>query len=346
MILSMKRLLTIGALGVVALFTTSASAQQSIGTYSGCKKLGASAKAACLQCVGSGGGNFYQVASKTCGMAPGMKPSKPAASEPPPARPKAMPKSGAQYVTIPAGTFRIGANPDEDGASDKETFDATVTISRPFLMKTTEVTQGEWHFVMGDPPPYYEKGCGLDCPAGGVTWLRALDYLNALSKREGLEECYAVTGPKPVWTKGLSCTGYRLPTEAEWEWAARGKTTSARYGEPDAIGWHSDNSDGKRHAVGQKAANAYGLYDMLGSQWEWTWDVEDYSQKPFSGRMTDPITGGLTGAKDGNRIVRGGSFNDSRVYMRAAHRYQYLTDSGGTSYGFRPVRTIAPVTKK
>ena len=142
-----------------------------------------------------------------------------------------------------------------------------------------------------------------------------------------------------MWSKGLACAGYRLPTEAEWEYAARGGTTAARYGELSDIAWYRDNSDGTPHPAGKKAPNAYGLYDMLGSQWEWTWDNEDY--KPFTGKMTDPIIGGMKlGALGDSRVVRGGSYREGASYLRAGHRFQYPAGSGDVEYGFRPVRTI------
>ncbi len=311
----------------------------SIGTPSGCKKLKGSAQAACLQCVATQ--NFYQP-DGSCGAGEGMTKSKAAATEKPPPKPKSMPKS--QYVTVPAGSFAIGAGPDEEGSNDKEKFDSTVTITRPFLMKTTEVTQAEWYFVLGEPSVSYDKTCGLDCAVGYVTWRRALDYLNALSKLEGLEPCYDLKKPLAVWTKGLDCTGYRLPTEAEWEYAARGGTETARYGDLDDIAWHSDNADSKPHPVGKKQKNAFGLFDMLGSQWEWAWDAEDY--KPFSGDMSDPIAGGMAQESEGqDRIVRGGSYRDSKLYVRAAHRFQNLANAGDINFGFRPVRTVVEKKK-
>jgi formylglycine-generating enzyme required for sulfatase activity len=157
----------------------------SVGSYSGCKSLKGE-RAACEKCVG--GGNFYQPGSG-CGLAPGMHKSKAVAVEKPPPRPTAMPKTGTQYATIPAGTFDIGARPeDEPKQEGKEVFDSKVTITRPFKMKTTEVTQGEFYFVVGRLTWSYDKACGLDCPAS-FTWSEAILYLNALSKKEGLEPC-------------------------------------------------------------------------------------------------------------------------------------------------------------
>ncbi|WP_242593637.1 formylglycine-generating enzyme family protein [Corallococcus exiguus] len=270
-----------------------------------------------------------------------MKKSKAAVKPKPPPKPTSMPKTGSQYATIPAGSFRIGSLPDEEGASSKDTFKSTVTLTRPFLMKTTEVTQAEWYFVMGEPTESYDKACGLECPVGHVSWRRAIDYLNAISKKEGLEPCYAIQGEKVVWTQSPECTGYRLPTEAEWEYAARGGTDTARYGEIGDIAWYYDNSDGKHHPVGKKAANAYGLHDMLGNQWEWTWDVEDYKSTPFEGEMNDPIIGGLEQEEAGqNRILRGGNYKERQHIVRAAHRYQYPAGSDDAGYGFRPMRTV------
>jgi formylglycine-generating enzyme len=327
-------------LGLSVLFSLLAlpAAAGSIGTYSGCKKLKGAAAQQCTQCVG--GGNFFQTASMSCGMAPGMKKSKEANSYKPPPKPKSFPKTGTQYVTVPAGSFRIGSTPDEQGASSKDTFNSTVTITRPFLIKTTEVTQGEWHFIMNSPSATYEKACGDDCPVG-ESWRRAVDYLNAISKKEGLEPCYAIKGEQVTWTRGLECTGYRFPTEAEWEYAARGGTDTPRYGELDDIAWHYDNSDGKIHPVGKKKANAYGLHDMLGNAYEWTWDAEDINAKLFADDPSDPFVGGLEMGELGtSRIVRGGSYSTRAYEVRAAHRYQYPAGSGDAQYSFRPVRTV------
>jgi formylglycine-generating enzyme len=335
---NMKNFLIVCVVLVLAGVSERAFAQ-SIGTYSGCKKLSGSTRKACESCVG--GGNFYQAGSKTCGMAPGMKKSKPVPTEKLPPKPKSMPK--VSFATVPAGSFKIGAKESEQGASDKEVFDSTVTITRPFLMQTTEVSQAQWYFVTGELSPSYEKACGLDCAVGFVTWKAALEYLNALSKREGLEQCYDISDGKIAWTKGLACTGYRLPTEAEWEYAARAGTEGAQYGELDEVAWYYENSNGEpAKGLGKKKPNAYGLYDMLGSQWEWAWDAEDY--KPFAGKMADPITGGLETEELGtSRIVRGGSYRDSAMDVRAGHRYQYPASGGDKQFGFRPVRTV---TKK
>lgn len=325
-------------LAVVTIAAGSATAiAGSVGTYSGCKSLKGE-RAACEKCVA--GGNFYQPGG-TCGMAEGMHKSKAAATEKPPPRPKAMPKAGKEYVTIKPAPFEIGARRlDADKDEDKELFGVTVTLTHPFMMKTTEVTQGEWLFVVGSVNSSYDKACGLECPVGAVSWRDTLDYLNLLSKQEKLEPCYTFKGGGVQWPKGLECTGYRLPTEAEWEYAARGGKEEPRYDDDlDAIAWYSDNSNGTAHPVGKKKKNAYGLYDMLGNAWEWTWDLEEI--KPFPEDVTDPINGGLTFVMEGqSRIIRGGSYDDGPRYQRATHRFQIPATSGSNHHGFRPVRTV------
>lgn len=337
------------ALLLAAAAPLTAHARDTIGAYSYCQsefKNNKAAVAACKACVG--GGNMYnrdrQTKQWVCGLTSDMKKSEAAPAYKPPPKPKAMPATAKKYVTIPAGTFAIGMREnDEHGSKDQEFFEgATVTLTRPFLMKATEVTQGEWHFVMGEPAPTYDKECGPDCPVQSIGWRQAIAYLNELSESEGLEKCYKL-GKLIEWTGGLDCKGYRLPTEAEWEFAARGGTKTSRYGELDDIAWYYDNSDGRPHPVGKKTPNAYGLYDMIGNAWEWTWD-EYVPGKPFEGDMTDPVGGGFKQNKgveeNDNRVVRGASRRDGPIYQRATHRFQNLTDGGGETQAFRPVRTI------
>ncbi len=319
-------------IAIVASFNAYAG---SIGSPGGCKSLKGSARSACESCVA--GGNFYQP-GQGCGMVAGMHTSKAAKVEKPPPRPTAMPKTPGGYVTVPAGSYVIGARAEDDDSDNKERFDVTITITRPFLMKATEVTQGEWYFIMGSPLWTYDKKCGLDCPATGVSWVQATQYLNALSKKEGLEQCYTLKGELPQWPKGLDCKGYRLPTDVEWEFAARGGSAEPRYGELKDIAWYSDNSNSSPHPVGKKQKNAYGLHDILGNVWEWVWDQEVW--KPYSEDMTDPVFGaeGLTELGQ-DRIIRGGSYSDSKSYVRASHRFQNPAANASDNHGFRPVRT-------
>ena len=139
---------------MVLLFTPALAIAGSIGTYSGCKPLGASARAACERCVGSG--SFYQPASGSCGMTADMHVSKAIVSEKPPPRPKAMPQTGKDYVTITGATFDIGARATDENKDEKELFDARVTLTHSFAMKTTEVTQGEWLYILGNVSPSFD----------------------------------------------------------------------------------------------------------------------------------------------------------------------------------------------
>ncbi len=201
---------------------------------------------------------------------------------------------------------------------------------------------------MGTAPSKFSS-CGKSCPVETVSFWGAVAYTNALSKREGLPACYQLSGcsGRPgdgrykcssvkVTARGgkpTACTGYRLPTEAEWEYAARAGTTGPRYGELSRVAWHSGNSGTKTHPVGKKQANAWGLHDMLGNVWEWTWDwFGNYS----SGSSTDPV-----GASSGSgRVSRGCSWYGPARVCRAAGRYGYSPEYRNDNLGFRPARSM------
>ena len=226
---------------------------------------------------------------------------------------------GMEFVGVPAGSFVMGSPEDEEGRSDREGPQREVTLSQGFWMGKYEVTQGEWEAVMGSNPSSF-KDCGPRCPVEGVSWEDVQGFVARLNERE------AAAG---------SAARYRLPTEAEWEYAARAGTTGARHGELDDIAWWSGNSGGETHPVGEKRANAWGLYDMLGNVWEWTADWHgDYP----SGAVTDP-TGPSTGSRRGNR---GGSWGRSARDARSANRSSFSPDGRGYRIGFRLVRTNNP----
>jgi formylglycine-generating enzyme required for sulfatase activity len=213
-----------------------------------------------------------------------------------------------QFSQIPAGTFQMGST----AYTSSEQPVHSVTISRTFYMQKTEVTQGQWRAVMGSNPSYFST-CGDTCPVEQVSWDDITTFLQRLNAQ----------------TPGVT---YRLPTEAEWEYAARAGTTGETYGTLDSIAWYSGNSTSKTHAAAGKQANAWGLYDMIGNVWEW---VNDWHGSYSSASVTDP-TGPATGTV---RVLRAGSCYSPRYSARAAYR-----DNGGPSgrrdsVGFRLVRT-------
>ena len=253
------------------------------------------------------------------------------------------------WVSIPAGTFTMGSPESDNLAYDDEFPAHDVTLTRAFALQSTEVTQSQWESLMGNNPSSF-GGCP-DCPVEEVNWYEALSYCNALSEQEGYESCYTLSGcsnspgfdmecSNVEWV-GLDCTGYRLPTEAEWEYAYRAGTTSRWYcGDNescvDSIGWYLSNS-GKTHAVAQKTPNAWGLYDMAGNVWEWTWDwyASDYYATSPASDPTGPSMGS-------NRVFRGGSWSGGAWYLRAANRSINGPGSRIFILGFRPARSLNP----
>jgi len=250
---------------------------------------------------------------------------------------------GYALAAVPAGTHTIGS-PSTEADRFKDEAEHSVTLTRGFFMGTTEVTQGQYQALMATNPVVSQMDCirsgGASSPADDepvycVNWVDAANLANAASAKEGLESCYVVSGNKVSWPKGLACTGYRLPTESEWEVAARGGGSGIYAGGHDlgSLGWFDGNSGLRPHPVGQKAPNGYGLYDMSGNVWELTWDA--YGVYP-TGSTTDPA-----GAARGSlRVRRGGSWNNSAALARVAYRYGGALAYRDHCLGFRLARTI------
>jgi len=174
----------------------------------------------------------------------------------------------------------------------------TVAIAA-FRLSRVPVTQEVYHAVTGASPSAFS---GPQHPVESVSWLDAVRFCNALSALAGLQPCYRDAGEDDLPTFDAEADGYRLPSEAEWEFACRAGTTDVRYGELDAIAWYNGNADGSTHPVGLLQPNDWGLHDMLGNVWEWCNDVYDPS---------------VYGAY---RIIRGGGWNDAPRGVLATNR--------------------------
>ncbi len=219
--------------------------------------------------------------------------------------------------------------------------DGTVNVSS-FTMSATEITQAQYKAVTGDSPSYFSTVTGG--PVEQVTWYDAVEFCNLLSAKEGRILSYAITARSPATgypitsatvTMDKTKNGYRLPTDAEWEFTAQGgtKTKSYTYSGSNDVGtvaWYSSNASSTTHPVGTKTANELGLFDMSGNVWEWCWDWWGGS---LSG--TDP-TGPSTGS---NCVIRGGSWITGANLCTVSYRNAYSPDvryiGGGVSIGFR-----------
>lgn len=276
-----------------------------------------------------------------------------------------------KMVWCPAGKFTLGSPDSDEGARDNEKPAHEVTLTKGFWMGQMPVTQGLWESVMGNNPSRFSgESDSKQRPVETVSWYDAMAFCNALSKKEGLKPMYRLHGEKGVpgtegedeWTGGYSfdadsievdesADGYRLPTEAQWEYSCRAGTVKQTYagdlrereyqeyedgwiessGVLDDIAWYDENSDGETHAVGQKQANAWGLHDMLGNVTEWCWDwYGDYN----ASAVTDPV-GDSSGSY---RVSRGGSWYFRARNVRSASRGWISPGSRNSVLGFRLVR--------
>ncbi len=214
-------------------------------------------------------------------------------------------------VIIPAGRFEMGSN---DGLSDEKPVH-TVLIKQ-FALSKHEVTQGQWRAVMGSNPSHF-KDCGDDCPVEYVSWDDAQDFVLKLSQLAG--------------------NTYRLPSEAEWEYACRAGGDDSYCGGNDlgTLAWVDGNSGSRTHRVGQKQANPFGLYDMTGNVWEWTQDCwnDSYRGAPADGSA-------WARGECGRRVERGGSWSNIPYLARAANRSRDPTGDRNLNVGFRGARTL------
>lgn len=236
---------------------------------------------------------------------PPAPPKEPVAAPIPPPKTKINLKDGLTYVLIPPGKFLRGCSPKDVECFEDENKSHEVTLTSEYWIGQTDVTQEAYQRVIGRNPSHFKDPSR---PVEKVTWSDAHAY------------CEAVGG--------------RLPTDAEWEYAARGGDPSGRYGVLKEIAWYAANSKRKTHPVAQKKANAYGLYDMLGNVWQWT---ADWYAEYDPGPVTDPAgPGGGTG-----RTLRGGSWADSERFARVSERDGALPGRRYDVIGFRCVANLA-----
>ncbi len=229
---------------------------------------------------------------------------------------------GMKFVYIEPGEYLRGSPDHELGRSSDE-IQHRVILTNGFYLQATEVTQGQWKAVMGSNPSYFSD-CGDSCPVESVSWNDVQAFITKLNK--------------------LGQGAHRLPTEAEWEYAARsgseaafangGITESGPGHDPnlDVMGWYWRNSSHNPQKVAGKAPNAWGLYDMHGNVWEW---VQDWYGDYPTGQVTDP-----TGASSGSvRVRRGGSWDAPAINCRSANRSIFTPSRRSYNLGFRLIMT-------
>jgi formylglycine-generating enzyme required for sulfatase activity len=216
---------------------------------------------------------------------------------------------GMEFAYAPAGSFQMGS----DNGIPWQKPVHQVTLAKGFYMGRYEVTQAQWQKVMGNNPTFdsRSRSCGENCPVDNMSWDDTQEFIKKLN---AMNDGYT----------------YRLPSEAEWEYACRAGTTGDKSGDPDAIAWYDKNSGKTVHPVGQKQPNAWGLYDMYGNVFEW---VMDNYHESYDGAPTDG-SAWLTGGNSNKRVERGASTDEHAEDLYPGRRWgDEPTGSGGK--GFR-----------
>jgi sulfatase modifying factor 1 len=238
-----------------------------------------------------------------------------------------------EFVLVTGGTFKMGNNFDEAGFEDELPVHE-VTVS-DFYISTYEVTQSEWEAVMGSNPSTFK---GKMKPVENISWFDAIKFCNKLSIKEGLKPCYEIKRNNNVvcdWT----ANGYRMPTEAEWEFAAIGGNESQGYlysgsNSIDEVGFYKGNSMSMSHQTGSKKPNELRIYDMSGNVWEWCWDW-------YTNSYRDLITNNPRGVEFGvERCRRGGSWAQISKSSRSSNRLGTPPELKFNYVGLRLVKNV------
>lgn len=243
-------------------------------------------------------------------------------------------------VDVPGGTFWMGSAKNDEMAHEDERPARLVQVS-PFSCMKYPVTRRLWREVMGAPCTWWPEGPADHRPVNRVSWYDAVRFCNAMSEREGLAPCYFIEGNEVSW---VSSEGYRLPTEAEWEYACRaGTRTRWSFSGDTAVlsnfAWFDGNADAEPHPVGLKQPNPWGIHDMHGNVWEWCWDW--YASYPAPRDKTPEVN--PRGPQHGtHKVLRGGAFGYGFRFLRCAFRNWFEPEDRNEYDGFRCVRGLGP----